>query len=658
MRRTTVEDFWGELRATGCYLTHEECLPEKRASNGARATFSLAWNVSKVFRVSPFYQLFGKLTRKSLAELSFASIAGAESLGIKVELSGWDNRAVYDGPVIYLSNHLSMMETIMIPATILAFGPYDVIVKESIARLPFLTRRIRDWMGLVAIGRKDPRADLAKVLGVGGERLREGRSMLIFPQGTRRFVFRRDEFSSIGARLAARTGCPICPIAVDTRCMPTRDAGVFGGVFHDFGPVDTSRRIRCACGPLIPPGKPRETSDAAFDWIVGKLAEWGMPVVRRILCAVLLSCTAFASFGAPGDGDGVDRHDPNFVTASLVVAAPGSVLFSCAGHAFLRLECPHYNLDYCFSYESESIPDRIFSFFAGRLKMGLFAVPTSEFFRQYETESRGIVQYRLNLTPEAKQRLWKILDDKAAEGANLPYDYLKRGCAWSVLGCLRTAILPDTMEVSSWPDKYEKTRREIAAMAIADYRWNLFALHAIWGAETDREVTKIEKVLIPADLLAFLRRATINGGPFISGEGEVVKPLAAGTPNSVFTPLVMASLFVLLALANGFFRWRYLDWGFLAVQSLAGAFFTYMVYCSSLTATDWNWLIVPFNLLPLILWRWRRYWAWGFVAVLLAWEAFMLLSPHQLTDPAYLVTVLAYVVFYAKVAMRERRNML
>ena len=80
----------------------------------------------------------------------------------------------------------------------------------------------------------------------------------------------------------------------------------------------------------------------------------------------------------------------------------------------------------------------------------------------------------------------------------------------------------------------------------------------------------------------------------------------------------------------------------------AGLFFMYLVCFSSLPATTWNWLIVPFNLLPLVFWRWRRYWAWPFAAVLVAWEALMVFYPHQLTDWAYVVIVTAYIVFYVK----------
>ena len=80
-----------------------------------------------------------------------------------------------------------------------------------------------------------------------------------------------------------------------------------------------------------------------------------------LILALALSLSALAapphdaSTGvAANDGfnDGIDRSDPNFVKASLLIMSPGDELYSCAGHSVLRLECPKFNLDYCFTYES------------------------------------------------------------------------------------------------------------------------------------------------------------------------------------------------------------------------------------------------------------------------------------------------------------------
>ena len=113
--------------------------------------------------------------------------------------------------------------------------------------------------------------------------------------------------------------------------------------------------------------------------------------------------------------DGIDRADPNFITASLLVMSPGNELYSSMGHSCFRLECPKFNLDYCFSYESESAKGRMLSLLSGRLKMGMFEAPTSEYLSKCRESGRGIMQYRLNLPSETKQRLWKYLEEKINE---------------------------------------------------------------------------------------------------------------------------------------------------------------------------------------------------------------------------------------------------
>lgn len=350
-----------------------------------------------------------------------------------------------------------------------------------------------------------------------------------------------------------------------------------------------------------------------------------------------------------GFNDGIDRNDPNFVTASLLIMSPGDELYSCAGHACIRLECPTFNLDYCFSYESESVKEKVLTFFMGKLKMGMFAVATVDWLKNYENVGRGIIEYRLNLPPNVKQRLWKLLDDKVAEGPNLPYDYLRRGCAQSVLTILQEALKPYRMSVTSWPPQYKQTRREFVINSIQHtHPWNLFFLQAICGAELDRNVSNTQKVLLPGDLLALLREAKVDGRAVIDGEGDkllTAKPMKAP---SVFTPIVASALFFAVAAANIVLKSTWLEGGFLAFQALLGVFFTYLIFFSNLPATSWHWLIVPFNLLPAIFWKWRQKWALWFAGVLVLWEIGMIAYPHRLTDPAYQVLVGAYILFYLK----------
>ena len=378
-----------------------------------------------------------------------------------------------------------------------------------------------------------------------------------------------------------------------------------------------------------------------------------MRTTGALLAIGLLRLAAFGD-GNDGFNAGVDRSDPNFVTASVMVASPGDELFSCTGHVFLRLECPTFNLDYCFSDESERVSDRVFTFLAGNLKMGLFAVPTGEMLEEYRKDRRGVRQYRLDLPADVKQRLWRILDEEAAKGANIPYDYDTRGCAKSVLNLIRRAAQPTRLETTSAAERATgDTRREMGCTMLGKtHPWNLFLLNGIVGVEADN----FDPVVTPQSLVNYLRTVKLEGRPVVPGEGvEILKGIAPAPPGWL-TPIRAAGLLVVLSLVNWFIRKPFIDWAFLAFQTALGFFFVYLTAFSGLPTAHWNWLLVPFNPLPLVFWRWRRYWAWPFAAVLVAWEAFMLLSPHQLTDWAYVVIVIASVVFYVRQGKHIRQH--
>jgi len=276
---TRLEDFQRELRETGAYRTNPENRALRRAKPGAWTTLRYTWGVTRVFPSCAWTEPLGLLTTERWADFCFHSVTTAEQLGMNVIIDGFESRQSVKGPVLYLCNHMSMTETIILPPTLLSFGPFSYVAKASLAHLPFL-ERAAEHMRMVPISRKSPREDLINILKVGTERIRGGDSFLIFPQGTRCDVFSRHRYSSIGAKLAERAGCPVVPLVVDTRCQPTRKTGLFKKIFKDFGPINTSYDIRISCGPVIPSGKSKEMHEAAFDWMAGKLESWGLPVER------------------------------------------------------------------------------------------------------------------------------------------------------------------------------------------------------------------------------------------------------------------------------------------------------------------------------------------------------------------------------------------
>lgn len=281
MKSSALERFRLELLSTGEYKTSQEFAPKHRSRPGVLTTMRLAWNVGKLFPMTAIYSRLGCLANPLWEETCFSAITCAETLGIRVMFEGWRNRSDYRGPVVYVCNHMSMFETIMLPPVLLTFGSYVVVVKESLAHMPFLGKRETDFMGLLPISRSNPREDLLKVLDVGVEKIKSGVSLWVFPQGSRMKTFDYAYFSSIGAKVAERAQCPICPLVIDTRCMPVRDTGILRNVFRDFGSVDTSYDVKCKCGPLVPVAKSKVMHNQVFDWMAQQLSDWGLPVKLR-----------------------------------------------------------------------------------------------------------------------------------------------------------------------------------------------------------------------------------------------------------------------------------------------------------------------------------------------------------------------------------------
>ncbi len=265
--------FREELLRTGGYRTAPDRKAPVPRKKGWMTTLGFTWSVFSVFPKCAVSEALRRLDTDKWAHYCFASLQKAEKYGTDVLMDGWENRKNYDGPVVYLANHMSTLETVMLPFVLLTYGPIGTVVKQSLSHLPFLTRAAAH-MGLIPIGRTSPREDLMTIFNVGCERIAKGISIHIYAQGTRQPVFARKGWSSIGTKLAEKAGVPVVPIAVKTDIEPTRPGAK--GWFKDFGTVDPSKTIRISCGPVLT-GKSKETQQASFDWIKSRLDEWGMP---------------------------------------------------------------------------------------------------------------------------------------------------------------------------------------------------------------------------------------------------------------------------------------------------------------------------------------------------------------------------------------------
>lgn len=349
--------------------------------------------------------------------------------------------------------------------------------------------------------------------------------------------------------------------------------------------------------------------------------------------------------------DNVDRTAEDFVTVSLMIADPGTVFYSVLGHACLRLQCPAFDLDYCYSYESEDMTNRVVDFLMGKLRMGLFAITTEEYCAYYRENGRGVREYKLNLPPEIEIELWRVMDEHLSVVPTLEFDYYKRGCAITCVKFLKEALGQTRIQYDSSLYEYSPTARELGRKYTENARWVLFYWGFIAGEDVSVPLHGDKQLLMPEDLVQAWQKATINGELLITDEPMI---LVEGKPQQAdgwFTPLMAVLLLLLLAIANLFWKQPYWDWVMLAMQTVLGVILIYLMYFSNLCCTSWNWLLIPFNPLPAICWYWRKYWALPYAGILLIWISVMIglaLWGHILMDWSHILLVVTWMLIVVK----------
>ena len=108
----------------------------------------------------------GKYDQERWRRSAFEIIKIIESAGGRLKVSGLTHVAGYKGPLVYVSNHMSMADTFIMPSLLLAFNRMTFVVKEELLDYPVFGS-IMKAIKLIGVSRQNPREDLRKVLSDG-----------------------------------------------------------------------------------------------------------------------------------------------------------------------------------------------------------------------------------------------------------------------------------------------------------------------------------------------------------------------------------------------------------------------------------------------------------------------------------------------------------
>lgn len=171
--------------------------------------------------------------------------------GVRYEISGLEK--LPQGPCVMLSNHQSEWETVYLQ---LIKPPVCTVLKKELLNIPIFGWALR-LLRPIALDRSRPSRAMRQVLSQGVQRLHEGLSVLIFPEGTRVAPGHRRRYNKSGTVIACRAGVPVVPVAHNA-----------GERWPSCGWVKSPGRLSLVVG------EPIETVGRSADEVMAEVEAW------------------------------------------------------------------------------------------------------------------------------------------------------------------------------------------------------------------------------------------------------------------------------------------------------------------------------------------------------------------------------------------------
>jgi len=240
------------------------------------------------------------------------------------------------------------------------------------------------------------------------------------------------------------------------------------------------------------------------------------------------------------------------------------------------------------------------------------------------------------------------------DGNQLKMDLNKRGCAVTIVRYIKRAlgdipiIYPDTF-------KYDgMARREILYNNMDASPWLRLVYLTLLADKLDKGSSKEDKLFLPSDMIEVWCQSTLLGKPLIEYDQDIVDAPKVEGKAPLVTPLrltwlwlVVTLVLVLLPCVRDTYVSKINSILLLTLQTLLGLVLIYLALFTQMFSTTAGLLMIFFNPLPMICWKWRGYWQLPVAAIYLVTIIVLIVWPHIVVDPAFLILGLCYVVLFA-----------
>ena len=262
-----TDAFQSQLRDAGFYRTPGS--PEGSHLPSFLATPSFNLFMLEIFVRGNIQSKRPGFMEKEWSDFGLRVLRLVERVGGYVSIEGFEHIKDIGSPIVWVSNHVSSLETYLFPPIFMSWPGLIIVLKEPLTHYPLFGSVVRA-VDPIKVQRKNAIEDLRKVLQEGTAGIKAGRSALIFPQGARYRNFDPVTFNTLGTKLALHAKVPVVPIAVSTDFLR------IGKLHRDAtASVHPASPVRIACGPVLPCELGQaEIQRRSLDFIVTKLAQW------------------------------------------------------------------------------------------------------------------------------------------------------------------------------------------------------------------------------------------------------------------------------------------------------------------------------------------------------------------------------------------------
>lgn len=188
-----------------------------------------------------------------------------EHYNIDLRIEGKEN--IPEGGVLFVSNHEGYADIIVFCAAV-DNKQIGFVAKDNLEKVPLYGRWILRIRSLL-LGREDTRGAV-KVFNEGIKNLKQGFSLVIFPEGTRSRSDNMGTFKRGSLRLATKAEVPVVPVTVsgtwklwEAQGYMNKNAGPIRMYFHP--PIQTKGMTKLEANEL---------SEQVEQIVRGKLEEW------------------------------------------------------------------------------------------------------------------------------------------------------------------------------------------------------------------------------------------------------------------------------------------------------------------------------------------------------------------------------------------------